>query len=323
MIPQPMPILSPTTFVMVALLLCSTPGLSQQQHEFDLDVAESYFELSGLSYIGPIVANPDHCNMGGAVGMTLDPPAGPFQGGEFAGSIFHTVPNTLYCEIPNLFSWLPPLVELEMVDAEFQLRSNPFPLNFNGAFQTMVELWPMDGYVNITPLLSQTSTYDLVTYGPSEPTSVTGTVIASQGITTLDMPLLISHGYNDQTAGVWGYITFDGSLYGQTNSQSSTFELAVSNLVGGQVGTFDIEYANQQRPAWLAYGFQTGQTWIAPLRTYLEITNPQQAGNYLLTDSSGSGQWNLPIPPAASGVTIFIQCCQLGWVSQLVAVTIQ
>ena len=310
-------------FVLLSFLICAIQGRAQQGHQMELDVPTSYFELSGLSYIGNIVGDPGWCNMGGDVGISLDPPSGPFLGGKFENGVFHTVPNILYAEIPNIFSWLPPLCEIEMQDAAFELRSLPFPISTNGDFQATVELWPMDGYLAVTPLLSQTTTYSLVQYGPSDPTPVTGSVTASQGTTTLDMLINVSHGFDDPAQGMWAYITFDGTLYGQTPTQASLYNLTVGNLVAGQTATFSVDSADQQRPVWLAYGFQTGQSWITPLGVYLGLQNPKQAGNRLVTDSSGSAQWTLPIPSHASGVTVFMQSCQIGWVSQVVAVTIQ
>ena len=311
-------------FTLTSSLFLTLEIKAQDHYQLELDVPTSYFELSGISYVGPIVGDPDWCNMGGEVGISLSPPAGPFQGGAFDNGVFHTVPNILHAEVPNLFSWLPPLVEVDMVDAEFELRSGTFPISTNGDFQATVELWPISGYLEVTPILSQTTTYDLNQYGPSDPTPVTGNIEASnQGLTTLDMLLDVTHGFDDPTQGMWGYITFDGTLYAQGVTQSSLFNLDAGPLIAGQTTTFSIDSADPQRPAWLGYGFQTGESWIRPLGIWLGIRNPTQAGNSIVTDAAGSGQWTLPIPASASGVTVFIQSCQIGWVSQVLAVTIQ
>jgi len=298
---------------------------AQEHHSLIVDIPESYFELSGISYLGGIVANPSGLNMGGAIGMDLAPPAGPFLGGQFPQGIetFHTVPSILYAEIPNLFSWLPPLCEIEMHDASFQLRSPIFSIDSSGTFQTDVELHPKGGYLLVTPILSQTTQYYLDQYGPSLPTPVTGEVIAAQGITTLHMPLDISKTWDDPAQGMWATITFDVTLHAQVRSQSKQFDLTVAPLTAGQMGDFSITDAKPSRPAWLGYGFFTGDVYVPYIRSYLGIVNPQVAGSYIVTDALGNGQWNIPIPQAASGHTVHFQSAQIGGASQVISMTIQ
>ena len=77
-------------------------------------------------------------------------------------------------------------------------------------------------------------------------------------------------------------------------------------------------------PAWLAYSLTgLGSLYFAPLNVTLGLSNPQQAGNNIVLNANGEGQWDLYLPPAAQNHTVYFQTVQMGSASNVLSTFIR
>ena len=305
-----------------ALALASPLAQAQNQYTLDLDVPTSYFDFSGDTSLGPIQGRPGNFNMGGTMKMWLDPASAPFDLGEFNGGVMETVPNVLYAIIPNVFSWLPPLAEIEVHDPKFKLTSNLFDIGSNGVFTTDVVLHPLSGFIRIIPLIGTTTDTPLTAGGPSDPTPMSGDLTVNNGYTTMYSPIDITYSFDDG-AGNWGNFDLAGTLLADAPVQNDGYTLEANTLTAGGTGAFVVSQGLPQKRAWLAYSLQLGSTHIPQLGVDLGLNNPTQAGSSMRLDANGGGNWIIPIPPNTTGITVHIQSCQMGQVSNVVTTTIQ
>jgi len=94
-------------------------------------------------------------------------------------------------------------------------------------------------------------------------------------------------------------------------------------LVAGSWATFTVSGGKPFTRTWLAYSFTgPGSVYLPLLDVTLDIADPVQAGNSITTDSSGSGPWNLYIPPSVSGRDVWLQAVQYQNKTNLVATSI-
>ncbi len=99
--------------------------------------------------------------------------------------------------------------------------------------------------------------------------------------------------------------------------------LAVGPLNAGQNGQFDVTDANPNELTYLAYSLRgLGSTYVPGLNVTLDLRSPVQAGTARRSDGSGSVSWTLPIPPNASGRTVWFQAAQFENKSNVVETTI-
>lgn len=99
--------------------------------------------------------------------------------------------------------------------------------------------------------------------------------------------------------------------------------LAVGPLNAGQNGQFDVTDANPNELTYLAYSIRgLGSTYVPGLNVTLDLRSPVQAGNARRADGSGSVSWTLPIPPNASGRTVWFQAAQFENKSNVVEATV-
>ncbi len=76
---------------------------------------------------------------------------------------------------------------------------------------------------------------------------------------------------------------------------------------------FELRFGAANAPAWMAYSLQgPGSTAVPPLGVVLDLANPQQLAAPTQTDGQGYTKWEMPIPPAALGLTVWFQGMQSG-----------
>lgn len=103
----------------------------------------------------------------------------------------------------------------------------------------------------------------------------------------------------------------------------SDYVLNVPALTGGQDATISISGGTPNVSAYLAYSATgPGQTFVAPLNVTLELANPMQGAPPTTTNGAGDGQWNVTVPRAASGRTVWVQSIQFNTRSNVVQVTV-
>jgi|GEM_PF-1728488 len=90
-------------------------------------------------------------------------------------------------------------------------------------------------------------------------------------------------------------------------------------LQSGQNASFTVTDSSPNTATYLAYS-TTGasSTYIPLLDAFLYLANPTQAGSVMTTNAQGNAVWNLPIPAAAAGRTVWLQAVQYGDMSNLV-----
>lgn len=103
------------------------------------------------------------------------------------------------------------------------------------------------------------------------------------------------------------------------------FTLAASPdpLVAGQLASVSVTGATPSASTWLAYsliGF--GSTAVPQLGITLDLANPFLASGPDTTNAQGEVNWSLLIPPAGSGLTVWLQAAQVDKVSNVVATSI-
>jgi hypothetical protein len=158
---------------------------------------QSNFNFSGTSSLGPIVGNPANFQLGGNLSLLVDRARGPVGQAAFQGGDVFTVPGTINAFVRNPIVWLPPLATVAITGARFSLQSAPFPVASGGGFTAQVVLVPLAGTVVVTPLVGTPTTTLLTSAGPSTPTTVNGTVIASGGSLVLTAPLNVTFAVDD------------------------------------------------------------------------------------------------------------------------------
>ncbi|MBL8896867.1 MAG: hypothetical protein JNM84_04535, partial [Planctomycetes bacterium] len=138
--------------------------------------AQSNFNFSGTSSLGPIVGNPANFQLAGSLSVLVDRARGPIATASFTGGDLSTVPGTINAFVRNPIVWLPPLATVSIAGARFGLQSAPFAVAPGGGFVAQAVLVPIAGVVTVTPLVGTPSTINLTSAGPSTPTAVNGTL---------------------------------------------------------------------------------------------------------------------------------------------------
>jgi len=112
----------------------------------------------------------------------------------------------------------------------------------------------------------------------------------------------------------------------ECSSGPPTFSLSIfpDPLVAGQTGTFTVVNGTPNAQTWLAYSLVgPGSTAIPPLNVSVGLTAPRRGAGPKSADGQGSVIWNLPVPSAAAGRSIWLQAVQYGKVTNVVATSIQ
>lgn len=110
---------------------------------------------------------------------------------------------------------------------------------------------------------------------------------------------------------------------GTTTSASFTLTVTPDPLQGGMTGTFAVTNGDPNTSTYLAYSLVgPGSTYVPMLNVTLGLASPIQAGGTIMTDGSGTGSWNLPVP-SVSGVNVWLQAVQYGQATNVVATSVQ
>jgi len=196
------------------LLALSTSSAAAQGTLFAhaVDQANSNFSWSGTSSLGAIVGNPSNqFQMAG--GLRLLQSAAlplPVANAAFNGGDAHAVPD-LHGKINNILIFLPPLATIDVLGLHVAVNSTSFSVDAAGNFQASVMLSVLSGTLVVTPLGSAPTSTDLAGMS-SAPTAMNGTLVAANGVFTLDAPVDASFPFSDPATGASGSITLLGTL---------------------------------------------------------------------------------------------------------------
>jgi hypothetical protein len=309
-----------STLALATALLAfgSTSELSaQSQYTLDVDGPTSNFEFDGDSSVGRIKGTPPYFDMDGTIDMLIDPASGLFNTGQFNGGQMYTVPARIEAKIPNIFGWLPPLAEIDIDDAVYVPSSASFAVAGNGDFATDIVLTPIAGTVTVDPLVGATETTPLADFGPTDPTPVNGNLADLAGTVTLAMPIDVVVD-NDDGQGNWSTLHLWGDLNAAAPINQDMTLVAVGPLTSGGTGTFDVSYGNANTATFLAYGLSLGSTPVPPLGITLGLASAVQVGTSKMSDAAGSASWTENVPPGIAGVTVYLQACQAGLISNII-----
>jgi len=137
-----------------------------------------------------------------------------------------------------------------------------------------------------------------------------------------DLPLFV----NDGEGSAYIHYTTEGEVaLGERFGASLLSSLTVSPdpLVAGQDATFTLTHGLPKRNAFLVYSLAgPGSTWLPRLHVFLGMTDPSLSRTGT-AGSLGETDWTVPIPPAAAGLSIWMQVAQYELVSNVVATSIQ
>ncbi|NQU50089.1 MAG: hypothetical protein HQ519_15670 [Planctomycetes bacterium] len=294
---------------------------AQSQYTMDLDVNTCNFNFSGNSSSGRIVGKPPRFNMDGTMEMLLTPGGGPFATGEVNGGLMFTDPARIKAEIPNIFSWLPPLATIYIDDAEYTASTPQFAVDGAGNFATDIVLTPTAGTVTVIPLVGSTEVSNLADYDPTDPTPITGNLSESGGTVSLHSAIDVTFS-SDDGMGNWVDLSIDGTLDAYAPTQSG-MSLTSGAVVAGSNAIFSVATGQANSATFLAYGLSLGSTPVPPLNVVLDIAAATQVGSMKMTDGLGNCFWNERVPAGTSGVTVYMQACQNSLTSNVLTVTIQ
>jgi hypothetical protein len=308
------------TLLAAALAVSAAPA--QSAYTFDVDVATSNFFFSGDSSVGRIVGKPPTFDMDGTIEMDLSTSGAGFGTGKLTGGVLYTVPARIKAVIPNIFSFLPPLATIYIDDAEYRSSSPTFSIDAVGDFSTNLVMTPIGGTVTIIPLTGGTTVSNLADFGPTAPTPVDGNVVPNGQGADFSMPVDVFF-FSDDGQGNWVQLDLDGVL-NASSAGSNDFTLSTPGaVISGSSADFDVVSATVGAPTFLAYGLSLGSTPVPPLGITLGLHKAKQLGGTVIANGSGEASWSIQVPGPASGVTAYLQACQLGRTSNVLTVNIQ
>lgn len=306
---------------MLALAGMTTDAAAQTQYSLDLDVNTCNFNFSGQSSEGRIVGRPPTFDMDGTIDIILTPGGGPFATGDVNGGVMFTDPARIKAEVPNIWSWLPPLATIYIDDAQYTSDTPQFTVDAAGNFATDIVLTPIGGTVTVIPLVGSTEVTPLTDYDPTDPTPITGNISENAGTVELHSAIDVTFS-SDDGMGNWVDLDIDGTLDAYAPTQSG-MSLTSGTVTSGQMAIFSVAGAGPNSATFLAYGLSMGSTPVPPLGITLDIAGATQVGSMKMTDGFGTCSWNEMVPAGTSGLTVYMQSCQSGLTSNVLTVNIQ
>ena len=300
--------------------LLASPVLAQADHVFQIDGPASNITWSGDTSLGSIIENPNNFDLDGTVIINLD---ATVTNGQMVGGMAYTIPDLIQGTIPNPLPFLPPLAEIDVIDAAFTTTTTPFTLDSAGNFTTDFTLAGVHGTFIVCSLGFETITpvSDLA----SDPTPVSGNISVTGNLAHLTLPLnnLIIP-IDDPTLGITGDVTLNGTVNADADLVNGLMTLDVSALTAGLQGTFAVTDADANTATYLIYSTVGPQNHTVQ-GLDVGLANPIQiAVGPNNTDAMGDITWNLPIPGSASGLTVWVQAVQVtNNASNVVVTTIQ
>lgn len=317
-----MKLLRSTLFLAAGFALASTAS-AQSSYTFDVNQSASNFTFGGNSSLGQIKGRPGTFNMDGEMDMQLSYAGGGFISGQFAGGTLFTVPSRITAEIPNVFSFLPPIATIHIDNAQYTSTSGVFAIDPAGNFTTDIVMTPVGGTVTVIPLVGSTEVSNLADYGSTDPTPVSGNVTPDfLGGANLVMPVDVDF-ISDDGMGNFVQINLDGTLEAFAASSNDMTLSTPGAVVAGAMADMNVINATPSTPTFLAYGLSLGTTPVPPLNIDLDLAGAQQLGGTVIADAQGDASWTLPVPSNASGVTAYLQSCQNGRKSNVLTINIQ
>lgn len=313
------------TFLSLLFLgaLAAPQAAAQSSYSFDVDGPTSNFTFGGNSSLGRIVGKPGRFDMDGTIDMQLSSTSSGFSTGEFTGGLLFTVPSRITAEIPNVFSFLPPLATIHIDNAQYSGTTPSFAVDASGNFSTDIVMTPVGGTVTVIPLVGSTEVSNLADYGPTDPTPVSGNVMqTAAGGATLTMPVDLQF-IDDDGMGNFVILDLDGVLNASSSGPHDMSLSTAAPVVAGTSATFDAAGGAAGTATFLAYGLNPGSTPVPPLGITLDLAGAQQIGTTVVSDGGGNASFPVAIPPVAAGVVAYLQACQTGMRSNLLTVVIQ
>jgi hypothetical protein len=297
-------------------LASSTSLVAQAQYTLDVDATTSNFEFDGDSSVGRIKGTPPYFDMDGTIETLLDPASGFFTSGQFNGGALNTIPAKIEAKIPNTFGWLPPLAEIDIDDAVFVPSTASFAIAGSGDFATDLVLTPIAGTVTIDPLIGSTVVAQLADFGPTDPTPVTGNVADLVGTITMAMPIDVVID-NDDGQGNWSTLHIWGELNASAPVSQPMTLTAIGPIISGGTGTLEVSNGAANSATFLAYGLSLGSTPIPPLGVTLGLASAKQIGTAKMSNAVGFSTWTETVPAGVAGVTVYLQACQVGIITNI------
>jgi hypothetical protein len=207
----------------LASIVFASAAQAQGAFTFQIDQANSNFNWSGTSSLGPIVGNPSTAfQMSGTAGLTLTPSgADPIASGTLPGTGDAAVVPDLRGKINNPFPFLPPLATIEVNGLHLSFAAPSYAIASNGAFTANVTVTALAGTLVVTPLGSSASSSSLAGL-TSTPQAQSGTLTPSGLDLQLALPVNTTFPFSDPTTGASGTITIVGTLRANWSCPAST-----------------------------------------------------------------------------------------------------
>ncbi len=307
---------------LVVSLVLTGGAFAQVQYSLNVDPALSNNQWSANTSLGNVVGVPDrNFQFDGSLGLSLAAPGAPFGSGQFNGGDMFTIPSTLVGKIPNPIPFTPPIARIEVRSMHTGVSGPSFPIDpATGAFTTDVVMDMLSGEIYVDPWIGST-TITPIAGMQSDVFTVSGTIQENAGQVVLDMPLNLVF---PLTGSVTGTLSIVGNIGASATIQSANMVLTAGPLVSGQNATMNVSGAFSNAAAYLVYSVHgLGSTPVPQLGITLDLNGPVLAAGPTTTDGNGVVSWTLPIPGGLSGVPVWLQACQSGATSNVVATTIQ
>ncbi|MBL1216354.1 MAG: hypothetical protein D8M59_02545 [Planctomycetes bacterium] len=101
-------------------------------------------------------------------------------------------------------------------------------------------------------------------------------------------------------------------------------DVAPDPLLPGAFATFTVTNAEPEADTYLVYStVGEGNAPVSFLDVTLGLKSPQQAGNTIAADATGTAQWSIKIPGYASGLDVWFQAAQYNVTTNVVATHVQ
>lgn len=197
----------------LCVALLSSRALAQVPTSLRANQSQSDFVWTGTSSLGPIQGNPSNAfELAGTLEVGLLAVAGTQTPSDLAllsGDLL-AVPD-LHGRIPNVFSFLPPLATIDVLNLRLSPSAPLTSVAANGSFTATVTLTALSGTLVVTPL-GQAATSTPLAGSSSAPTPSGGTLLHGVNGLALSMPVNTSFAFSDPASGASGTITVVGTL---------------------------------------------------------------------------------------------------------------
>ncbi|MCH2113196.1 MAG: hypothetical protein MK213_10085 [Planctomycetes bacterium] len=286
----------------------SVPALAQTQYTMDIDSPSSAMNWNGSTSLGTLKGN-KNLNATGTTTVMVSNASSPFGTGEFTGGHMGTIPVEIYAYVDNPIPFLPPLAKIWIRNLDIGAYSPPFSIDATtGNFATNMSGYLHDGEVEVQAL---GTTLILPLAGTwADPYPVNGSVTETGGKINGHLPVNVS--ISDSAGGISFDFSMTGDVYASADISTTNMVVSSGTLTAGQNGLIDVVGGNPNVPTYLVYSLRgLGSTPINALGIVLDILSPKLAAT-ATSDANGDVSWTQFIPNGTTGVTVWIQACQMG-----------